>query len=162
MTKNEYGRMWHAKHREKRNKKNREYYTTHKEQWVKWKREHPESIKNAQKRYYANHKEQILERDRLYHISHKNEIHKRLRKYRYSKEYNITLEQYNNMLLAQNGVCAICGQKGERMLCVDHDHTTGKVRGLLCDLCNRGLGFFKENTNIIIKALVYLNKIENK
>ena len=56
------------------------------------------------------------------------------------------------------GKCFICGlDKDRRNLCVDHCHTTGKVRGLLCDNCNVGLGRFKDNITLLEKAIKYLN-----
>lgn len=78
--------------------------------------------------------------------------------YRY--QYGITLEQYNQMLLTQGNVCAIC-RKGEsvlgRSLCVDHDHKTGKPRGLLCLDCNSGIGHLKDDTSYLLRAIKYLN-----
>ena len=84
------------------------------------------------------------------------------------KNFGITLEQYNEMLDSQGGVCAICGNvettvnhntKKVQNLSVDHCHTTGKVRGLLCNLCNTGLGKFRENPDFLAKAISYiLNK----
>ena len=63
------------------------------------------------------------------------------------KKYGLTLEQYEAMHNAQNGVCAICGKPNQnnRILCVDHDHKTGKVRKLLCTSCNSKLGIYEEN-----------------
>ena len=55
-------------------------------------------------------------------------------------KYGVTPEQYEQMMLDQNGVCAICNQSCIRALAVDHDHETGVVRGLLCWKCNTGLG----------------------
>lgn len=79
------------------------------------------------------------------------------------KNYGITPEQYNTLHIDQGGVCAICGQqetkihKGVKVdLCVDHDHETGKVRGLLCAMCNHGLGNFKDNTELLTNAIDYL------
>jgi len=61
------------------------------------------------------------------------------------KNYNITLDEYDILFEQQNGVCAICGgiNYGGRRLVVDHDHKTGKVRGLLCHHCNMCLGQFE-------------------
>lgn len=72
-------------------------------------------------------------------------------------KYKITLEQYNNMLIKQKGVCAICKTNlNKKALSVDHCHSTGKVRGLLCHNCNMGLGTFKDNMFILQEALNYL------
>ena len=89
---------------------------------------------------------------------------KRSEKRKYLKKtYNITLEQYGEMWHSQGGVCAICGktettknQHGMRQLSVDHDHETGKVRGLLCSNCNSMLGFVYDNPATLVEAARYL------
>jgi Recombination endonuclease VII len=74
------------------------------------------------------------------------------------KKYGITLEQYQAMLEKQNGVCAVGGEhcKSGRALSVDHDHTTGKLRGLLCGNCNRGIGYLQDDPELIRAALEYI------
>ena len=76
--------------------------------------------------------------------------------------YGLTLEDYDAMLLEQNGGCAICSKEetisGKGVLSVDHDHKSGKVRGLLCDTCNRGLGHFFDNTEYLTNAVLYLQQ----
>ena len=75
--------------------------------------------------------------------------------------YGITLEDYEHMFYEQGRACAICGRVADefrRDLAVDHDHVTGKVRGLLCPDCNRGLGGFHDDIELIEKALQYLQK----
>ena len=82
--------------------------------------------------------------------------------------YGITLDQYNEILKSQNGVCAICKQteeyirynslSGKPWLSVDHNHVTNKNRGLLCNQCNRALGMFKDSKDIIESVLEYLDK----
>ena len=75
------------------------------------------------------------------------------------RNFNITLEDYNEMFARQEGKCAICKihQKYLKVtLAVDHNHSTGKVRGLLCSNCNTGLGHFKENPNLFDRAKEYL------
>jgi len=75
------------------------------------------------------------------------------------RQYGITLAQYDDMLEQQDYKCAICGNEDEvegRKLAVDHCHTTGKVRGLLCGKCNRGLGLFYDNKALLEKAIKYL------
>ena len=74
--------------------------------------------------------------------------------------YGVTLEQYDKMFEGQNGVCAICGgiNKSDRRLAIDHNHETGKIRGLLCSNCNTGIGMLKENINILCSAISYLGK----
>jgi hypothetical protein len=76
------------------------------------------------------------------------------------KRYGITLEEYRKLHEAQDGRCAICNiaeiELSKRMH-IDHCHTTGVVRGLLCHHCNTGIGLFKENIEIMRKAMEYLN-----
>lgn len=75
-----------------------------------------------------------------------------------TKQYNISVELYEKMLLEQNNLCKICKKpsKSGIQLAIDHDHTTGKVRGLLCTNCNIGLGFFKDNILILEETIRYL------
>jgi hypothetical protein len=68
--------------------------------------------------------------------------------------YGIEPEQYDTMFEKQKGLCAIC-QKNKK-LCVDHNHFTGEIRGLLCHDCNRGLGSFRDNIDFLKRALEYL------
>jgi len=81
-------------------------------------------------------------------------------------KYGIDLEQYNEMLLKQKGLCAICGlpsvdrnQWGMKSLAVDHNHVTGEIRGLLCSKCNRAIGLLlvdKFGVMNLQKAISYL------
>ena len=73
------------------------------------------------------------------------------------KRYGITLEDYNNLSEAQDHLCAICLSK-KSPLHVDHCHTTGKVRGLLCFSCNTLLGVAKDSPNILKSAITYLGE----
>jgi transcription elongation factor Elf1 len=75
------------------------------------------------------------------------------------RQYGITLQEYNDMLEKQDYKCAICGNEDEvegRKLAIDHCHTSGAVRGLLCGKCNRGLGLFYDNQDLLEKAKQYL------
>jgi len=108
-----------------------------------------------------------LQRTREYH--QKNP--KAYRKMDLAK-HGLTLEAYDKMFEQQNGVCAICGlpetrknQYGTRKLSVDHDHLTGKVRGLLCSNCNQGIGHLKSDehgTEILCAAIGYLKNTGGK
>lgn len=82
------------------------------------------------------------------------------------KMYGITLEQYEEIAVQQNGVCAICKNPEQaldkdgapRRMPVDHCHKTGKVRALLCTACNRALGLFKDNPEVLRSAAQYVEK----
>jgi len=81
------------------------------------------------------------------------------------KSYGLTVEQYEAMRAAQLFSCKICGEpewaqpKGK--LHVDHCHATNKVRGLLCDACNRGIGVFKDSPALLVAAANYLKETSN-
>lgn len=73
--------------------------------------------------------------------------------------YGMTEAQWDVMLKSQNGCCAICGESfNGQQINVDHSHSTGIVRGLLCGGCNRGLGQFKERSEVLRKAAEYLER----
>jgi hypothetical protein len=76
------------------------------------------------------------------------------------RRFGITLEEYLAMESAQEGLCAICGrpEPSGKNMAVDHCHKTGKVRGLLCHLCNRSLGGFGDDPEVVRAALTYLLK----
>ncbi len=91
-----------------------------------------------------------------YYQSHKRPW----RNYYYQKKYGITLEKYEEMFKRQSGRCEICKSKPEksRNLHIDHDKTTGKVRGLLCTNCNTALGGYRENIQILKAVIRYIKK----
>ena len=87
------------------------------------------------------------------------------RKSKVKSKYNITYDDYCSMHRDQGNSCKICGEqlslfKTEELqtACVDHDHATGEVRGLLCRMCNIGLGCFQDDTELLDMAMDYLLK----
>ena len=159
---------------------------TYKECQEKWRRENPEKSKNSmatwrennpekykecQKNYRDNNVEKRYEDNNNWRINHlelrKNDrkawakenpekirIFKRKDKL---KKYGLSLEEFEHMAKQQDNKCLICGGPGRNdLLCVDHDHITGQVRGLLCSNCNTGLGMFKDSIEVLKKALEYL------
>lgn len=122
------------------------------------------------KQYRDTHKEQIKEysrqhkdKNRIYLETHIEKLKITRKEYDRIKglkyHYNITLEDYDEMFNRQSGLCAICGiphTELRKRLGVDHDHISGKVRGLLCDSCNRMLGYGRDRIDIFQNAVVYL------
>lgn len=101
----------------------------------------------------------------LSYMRNKSEIKKHEYKLKYI--YNMSLEDYDNLLIKQNNKCAICGTnnpgiKNIKNLFVDHCHSTTKVRGLLCNACNNGLGRFKDNIDFLNNAINYLKLYTNE
>jgi hypothetical protein len=99
------------------------------------------------------------EYDKAYRITNDEKVKKNGRKGHIKRNYGMTDDDYNSLLNAQDGRCAICKTHQSefgRMLHIDHDHITGKVRGLLCFRCNSGLGFFRDNCTALLQAVSYL------
>ena len=128
-----------------------------------WAKKNPDKVKESSKK--SHEKEQKFKPDQArarrnrwkrenpekHELSHL--------KNRLKKEYGLTLEEYYAMRDKQNGCCALCGKNEaeiDRRLDVDHDHVTGKVRGLLCGRCNKALGLFDDKANVLLKASSYV------
>lgn len=113
-----------------------------------------------------NNPEKVLAQQRRARESYKNPKEKeRRRNLHLIKTYGMSLEDYDKMLLGQGGVCAICRNRNTGIrdgkpihLSVDHNHNTGKVRGILCYKCNASLGGFDDSVEIIENAIAYLVK----
>jgi len=99
--------------------------------------------------------------DKLSDYDHKNYIR---------SKYKISPEEYNKLLKDQNNVCAICGginssgshARSPRRLCIDHHHASNKIRGLLCNQCNRGIGLLKDSQGLLLNAFQYLYRAEKE
>lgn len=115
-----------------------------------WRKRNPELIKEIRRK--TDEKRKQVRRER-----------------RYLENYGISLEEYNAKLKEQGGCCAICRNPERKLskgglemqpLCVDHNHTTGKIRGLLCSGCNLAIGNMKENIDYLLSAVTYLRKYD--
>lgn len=108
--------------------------------------------------YRVKNRETIRLRDKEYNKKYPD----RIRKTNLKRFYCITPDQYEQMLLKQNNSCWICwfkhveNGKREQRLCVDHCHSSLKIRGLLCSECNKGLGHFRDNKLFLERAIQYL------
>ena len=115
--------------------------------------------RQASKKHHKTEKGKITQKRaaQKYHGTAKAKL--KYRRKNLKNSYGLTLEQYDKMVEDQGEVCAICGEinvSGHRLL-VDHDHKTGKVRGLLCYRCNFGMGFI-DDENFVNRAKKYLKK----
>lgn len=111
-----------------------------------------------QKNYRKNNIQLTREKDRLRYLMNSEKRKQYAKNYRkqnpdktrqinWKNKYNLSSKQYYEKLKRQGNKCAICGidmNKYGKIFCVDHDHSTGKIRGLLCDPCNYGLGFYEK------------------
>lgn len=116
--------------------------------------------KECQRKHSKEHWVKIADREKekkkLYHINNRKIAHG----WHLRNKYNITLVEYQEMLNKQNGKCAICGSDKPRgrykHFAVDHNHTTGELRGLLCSPCNIGIGHLQDSPELLHKAANYL------
>lgn len=97
------------------------------------------------------------EKDNARQKRYRKEKPLKFKRYALKRDFGIELEEYEKMLQHQNGACKICKySNGNKKLAVDHDHKTGKIRGLLCQSCNLGLGHFKDDQELLQLASLYL------
>lgn len=129
---------------EKKKEYQKEYYLRNKEK-----------LKEYRTNWYYENRELGIERSRIWAEKNRDR-----RKHNILKSsHNITLEDYNKMFENQDGCCKICGRHQsilKKPLFVDHCHTTGKIRGLLCGSCNSSLGFAKDDIRILENMIKYL------
>ena len=125
-----------------------------------WYFDHPKQAKEARSQYYFKNKEAHKVRTQIYKKNNRIRLNFKER----LRGYNLTEEQYNEILIRQGGKCAIAGCPELDNLVIDHDHSCcpgqescGRcVRGLLCALHNYGLGYFKDNLQCLQGAIDYL------
>jgi hypothetical protein len=78
------------------------------------------------------------------------------------QKYGLNIEKFDAMLAGQDGRCAICFEEFTQTPCIDHNHDTGAVRGLLCEDCNQGIGRLKDSIPRVKAALAYLIEYEGE
>lgn len=137
----------------------------------KWQETHKDYIREKSRKWYIANKEHVAELRKIRYQANKEkhnaqskqwaknnpERSKFLRKRKMLlRNYNMTIEQFNKMVEIQESKCAIC--KKPASLHVDHCHATNKIRALLCGPCNRGIGMFKENIDVLLEAINYINR----
>jgi hypothetical protein len=123
-----------------------------------WRKKNPDKFKAYLKKYYDKNKEAIsTKRKKLYAENPEvREKHKALNR---EWLYGITDEQYKILVEVQNGLCAICLKSTyPKPLYVDHNHITNKIRGLLCINCNNAIGQVKENVEILLNMINYIQE----
>ena len=117
--------------------------------------ENKEKIEEYRRNWNKNNKEKKLEYNRKWRKNNpKKALQQQIRK------YCLSYIEWEIMWEAQDGKCAICGRNFKTIFsaCVDHNHITGQIRGLLCRSCNYGIGNFKDNPVLLIEASKYLIK----
>lgn len=138
------------------------YRKRNKSEIAKKRKAYQERTKLQKKKYDHKYYQLKIEEKRAYGREYARIHHKHRRKY-FKKwcmmnKYGITIEQVSEMKFTQKSRCALCGDKfrGEIDVCVDHNHSTGQVRELLCKRCNLGIGQLREDPQLLLKAHDYL------
>jgi hypothetical protein len=134
-----------------------------KERNARWKEANKVHVSAYQKKWREANKDEIKVYQSEYHAEYQKrpDVLENIR-YRGLQKYGLSSEGFNEMWTSQNGKCAICcvdmlprGRK-KQSACVDHDHLTSEVRGLLCRECNSGIGYLKDDPKILSAAIKYL------
>jgi hypothetical protein len=112
----------------------------------RYRQANPDRDRARQRRWRENNRDKIAAKNREYRKRHPDVNMK--------YKYDLDMDGYNALLEKQGGVCAICRRPGK--LVVDHDHETGKVRGLLHHNCNKAIGMFEDNPEFLEGAAAYL------
>lgn len=118
-----------------------------------WRDRNPDRVKELNRQWHAANVGHRAEYNRDYYRRAKRSMH-------LNKKFGLTEDQYDTMLIAQNNHCATCLEpdRSNKRLAVDHCHKTGKIRGLLCANCNRGIGLFEDDPELMQKAIDYLKR----
>ena len=174
---NEYSKQWRKNHpdysksevnknalkiyrqnnKEKIQEQCKEYYKKNKEtirkQNKQWYRENTSKHRDSGKKWVKNNPDKVKEINKR--------RNKKLSRYRrewdLKKSYNLTLEDYEKLVELCNNQCEICN-KNLIKPCIDHDHQSKQIRGILCNNCNTGLGLLGDTRDSVIKALQYFDK----
>ena len=147
----EYRRLYRERNRERIKAQARERYrldpASQRDATTRWLAKNPTYHRDAQRRWREKNPERAREIARQSYHRDPSRARGKWLKYR----YGITLEDYDAMLVAQGGGCALCQRfpNEGRRLAVDHDHETGRIRGLLCNPCNVMLGWYEARQDLI-------------
>lgn len=157
----DYAREWYNKNKDKIKERSAKYRKGNKDTIRDKKREvrnnNKDKISEEKRKYYLENRERELKKANNYYKNNKP----RVANARLIRLFGVTVEEYDSMLEAQGMSCAVCGSTDTKTLgrfCVDHDHATGGVRGLLCSKCNFGIGNFNDDPEIMMSAAAYIKR----
>lgn len=172
----DYKKTYYQLNKEKIKKNNKIYYQNNKEKAKelrkRWYENNKEHFNEQRKEWAKNNKDKISDYKKKYRENNREKINKHTREYGekfpekrtnhwLKSKYGITLDQRNKMIDEQKGLCALCKKPlGDitKNIHTDHDHKTGKVRGILHSKCNLLISHANEDVNILLKGIKYLNR----
>lgn len=130
-----------------------------------WRENNREKQREYERRYRHRNLELYNERQRAWRSAHPKAMSIYKRRCNLKTQYGLTMAQYEAMVASQSGLCAICSNgpsksaRNKMNLVVDHAHDgSRRVRGLLCDTCNRALGLLRDSSDVLRKAAAYLDR----
>lgn len=139
----------------------------------KWRAKNTEYVRQKRREYSAKNAERIKQYSKAYSAKHAEKINRRsiewqrnnpeaVLRIKLKHKYGITPDEMRSIMEKQNHVCAICGTDNfnnrGRCLEVDHCHSTGRIRGMLCSGCNAAIGLMKDNPVVLRAAATYLER----
>jgi hypothetical protein len=124
---------------------------------IRYERDPQTAIRRVQEWRRAN-PERYLETQRAYKAANRQRLQKQHRDRHLKKSYGIVSEEFDLLVMAQMNLCAICFRYFGGSLHVDHDHRSGKIRGLLCGKCNKAIGLFDDKPQLADSAAKYLRR----
>lgn len=129
----------------------------------KWRQDHKEHLCQYEKKRLIRDRDKIYERQNKWREKNAGRQKKYWKNRHLQKTYGITLEQKESIIKAQDSCCPICGKNivNDKTSHVDHDHKTGKLRGVLCMSCNAGMGLLGDSELILNNAIRYLRRYRN-
>ncbi len=157
---------WRRKNPERKKLLNDRWRQANKAKWnaivSRWRKANPEKVQLMEKRAWVKHKPKLIAKHKKWKKENPERWTLLNRRSDLLVKYGMTVEQYDEMLKAQGGKCAICEiakpfGRGN-VFSVDHDHETGAVRALLCVKCNTGIGMFRDDYQLIAAASEYVWK----
>lgn len=122
----------------------------------KWREENPERYRELTRRHAEANREKVKDRSRRWYAENRDRAAETTRRNRL-KRYDLTPEQFAEMLAGQDSRCLICEQQMDPPV-VDHSHRDGSVRGLLCRQCNSAIGLLQDDPAILARAIEYLTR----
>ena len=161
-------------HKKEVKQRQKQWYDDNKDNVKQYQKDNKDKINKRRKQYQKDNKEELKTKRKKYIDANIDKIRKYAKDYRAvtkeerkkydmisrnKKRYGITPEQYTELFNKQEGKCAICGKhqtEFKKALCVDHNHITGKIRGLLCYKCNTGIGNLNDNIILLQNAINYI------
>ena len=122
-----------------------------------WREANKGKVSQSKRSYVSRNWTAIRKHQQEYMSTKKVEAAEYRRRWNLSKRYGITVDRFAEILDSQGGACAVCRRTKGRQV-VDHDHVTGKVRGILCVRCNVSIGGLGDNVEGLMRAICYLEK----